>query len=288
MEPEPARYPRHTQLFTDLRKVVETFVIPDYIPPAPIIDVGLTIRAQGSCFAGSLARALGARGLSVRHMDIQEAINSPHANKLVYEYLLSPTRPYAFPQHEKMVPRDFLANERISIPTENVFILTLGLAASWFRKGDTVPILEADFQNLDAYEFRFEGIEENLSYVRSIVTALRTLNPTIAVVLTVSPVPLNGFYGVRKSAVVGDLISKATLRLVVERYLAERPANVYYWPAFEIVRWLGAHLPPVFGADDGNARHVNQDLVDLIIDLFLTYFATPAVRGAKPTSGSKS
>lgn len=279
-----ARYPRQAQLFNDLRTLVEGAVLPDYIPQTPIIDTDSIIRAQGSCFAGNIARALVNRGLAVRHMDIQEVVNSPHANKIVYEHLLDPTRPYAFPQHQKLFPPALIEKARNVISTENIFILTLGLAATWFPKGGTVPILEPDVQNLDAFEFRFEGVDENLGYIRKIVDAIRVLNPTIAVVLTVSPVPLNGVFDGRKSAVVGDFISKATLRLALERYLAERPANVHYWPAFEIVRWLGAHLPPVFGSDDGNARHINQAMIDLIIDLFLTYFATPAVRALTPSS----
>ena len=276
-----AHYPQDVHQFDDLERLIEEYLLQDYIPDGPIIDVGSTIRAQGSCFAGNIAKALSQRKLNVRHMDIQEAVNSPHANKLMYEHIIDPSKRYAFPQHEKLFPTELLDKVRNLISTETVFILTLGLAATWFPRDGAIPIFEPDPKNLNAFDFRFEGVDENVQYIHSIVDAVRSLNPTINVVLTLSPVPLKATVGERKSAIVGDLLSKATLRLAVERYLDQAPARVYYWPAFEVVRWLGAHLPPVFGAEDGKTRHVNQRIIDLIIDLFLKHFATEAARSPK-------
>ena len=53
-----------------------------------------------------------------------------------------------------------------------------------------------------------------------------------------------------------------------------------YWPSFEIVRWLGVHYTrpeaPVFGAEDGNTRHVSTWLVDMIVELFIQHHSAAA------------
>jgi hypothetical protein len=60
------------------------------------------------------------------------------------------------------------------------------------------------------------------------------------------------------------------------------PADVFYWPSFEIVRWLAPHVSPAYGADDGLSRHVNRALVDLIVKLFLKHYAGE-IDAAAPT-----
>ena len=43
----------------------------------------------------------------------------------------------------------------------------------------------------------------------------------------------------------------------------------------EIVRWLGAHVPNAYGADDGLLRHVSKSFVDIIVDAFLNAYCLP-------------
>jgi hypothetical protein len=45
---------------------------------------------------------------------------------------------------------------------------------------------------------------------------------------------------------------------------------VRYWPSFEVVRWVGSHLGPVFGAEDGQPRHVSNFVVDAIVRNFIS------------------
>jgi hypothetical protein len=39
-----------------------------------------------------------------------------------------------------------------------------------------------------------------------------------------------------------DCLSKATLRVAVDQLVTSTPYCLY-WPAFEIVRWLGSYIP---------------------------------------------
>jgi hypothetical protein len=278
-----SRYPRYIQLFNDLERLVDEYLIADYVPSAPILDRNSIIRTQGSCFATNIAEALKQRNLVVHHFPFTENTNSPHANRITYEYVADPTKAYSCAEHERIFTPKILKALRTDVPKANVFILTLGLAASWFRVGASIPCLEVDARHLENYEYRFEDVAANLDHIRTIVAAIRTLNPTIAIVLTLSPVPMN-IDTTHGSAIVGDFISKATLRLAIDQFLKEAPANLYYWPAFEIVRCLGTHLAPVFGADDGEARHVNNSLVEFIVRMFLKYYAVPAVGTVSPST----
>ncbi len=99
-------------------------------------------------------------------------------------------------------------------------------------------------------------------------------------IVTVSPATLNR--SAMPSAVVADCISKSKLRAAVDEGLRQwnAPAGspealrtVSYWPSFEIVRWLGAHLPrSVYGADDDICRHVDMDLVGVVMDLWAQHW----------------
>ena len=185
-----------------------------------------------------------------------------------------PNYPYEHPSHEHKFPREFISNLREQLRSESMFIFTLGLAMCWFDPDGTVPVLAIDPRDLTKREWRRVSVEENAQALKFIVETLREINPDINVVLTLSPVPLNRSPGFA-SAVATDCISKATLRVAVHEYLSEAPDGVYYWPSFEIVRWLGAHLPPVFGEDDGMSRHVNSSMVNMIVKLFLKHFVAP-------------
>jgi hypothetical protein len=120
-------------------------------------------------------------------------------------------------------------------------------------------------------------VQENADNIAAIIEAVRRIAARkIDVVLTVSPVPLSGTTEFA-SAVIADCLSKSTLRLACQQVLSRRPPGVFYWPSFEIVRWLGPHFgslqPDVYGAHDGNTRHVSPWLVDIIVDLFLEHYA---------------
>lgn len=270
------KYPRHASELADLEKAVEEFVLPGFLPTVPPITENTIVRTQGSCFATHIYKALKAAGVNARHIDFPEAVNSPLANRHLFEYVRDESKPYLHPAHEQLFSKPLLTEMRDRVQEEDLFIFTLGLAVCWFDKNNDLPVLNADPRNLENLEWRLIGAADNEAALAFIVDALRQLNPNIKIVLTVSPVPLNRSPGYA-STVAADCISKSTLRVAVHDYLAKRPEGVFYWPSFEIVRWLGAHLPPVFGEEDGLLRHVNPSMVELIVKLFLKHFVAPKV-----------
>ena len=268
------KYPRHASELADLVTAIEEFVLPGFLPTVPPIAASTIVRTQGSCFATHIYNALKAAGVQARHIEFTEAVNSPLANRYLFEYVRSDVTAYAHPAHATIFPEKQLNNLRMQVRDEDLFVFTLGLAMCWFDRASNVPVINPDPKNLQDYEWRIVDAAENEAALVYIVDALRQLNPSIKIVLTVSPVPLNRSPGF-ESSVAADCISKSTLRVAVHNYLAKQPDNVFYWPSFEIVRWLGAHLPPVFGEDDGLLRHVNQSMVNVITTLFLKHFVAP-------------
>ena len=94
----------------------------------------------------------------------------------------------------------------------------------------------------------------------------------IKLLFTLSPVPLNATFSDRPT-MVSDCVSKSILRVSLDQFFNENKySNIYYWPSFEMVRWVGAHtdIPTLF--EDDTTRHVNNDIVKIIIENFVSKF----------------
>jgi hypothetical protein len=164
---------------------------------------------------------------------------------------------------------------RNTLVSTDLAIITIGVAPCLFnvrygefaftsRRND-----KAHFEYLDGpYRLRTTSVHENVENLSCILEILRSFNAEMKVVLSVSPVPLTGTNEM-SSVIIADCISKSTVRLAAHEILQQYP-QVIYWPSFEIVRWLSGHSDfRVFGKDDNHSRHVNNDIVNMIIDLFL-------------------
>jgi hypothetical protein len=266
-------YPRHhPEDFENRERLIEEFVLPGFIPPEPVINESSKMRTQGSCFAENIYHAISNRGLDCQYLTMQEAVNSPIANRLFFDRVANQS---AFPSHpllDQLFPAPTIKQVQESIPNEDLFIFTVGVAGCWFDATSNAPTVDVDPKRLKDFSFRWLSAAENAQHLKAILEVLHHLNPDLHVVLTLSPVPLNRAFGY-PSAVVGDCISKSTLRVAIAAVLETAGPKVSYWPSFEIVRWMGSHLPPVFGIDDGVGRHVSKEMVDTIVRLFLKHYA---------------
>ncbi|MGY8719692.1 MAG: GSCFA domain-containing protein, partial [Verrucomicrobiia bacterium] len=84
-----------------------------------------------------------------------------------------------------------------------------------------------------------------------------------------------------KSPFVADCFSKSTLRVAAQEVVQKYDGRFFYWPSFEIVRWLAPLFGPVFGVDDGASRHVSLEVFASVTDAFITRLAAPEVRDVK-------
>jgi hypothetical protein len=133
-------------------------------------------------------------------------------------------------------------------------------------------------------KFRMANFAETAASLRALHTAIRKINPQAHFLFTLSPVPIDSAIGVEAegglAAMELDCVSKSTLRTALHELLGEwakTDPRVYYFPSFEIVRWIGAMLPiPIFGNEDAAARHVSADILNAVYGHFLSRFGVKA------------
>ena len=116
-------------------------------------------------------------------------------------------------------------------------------------------------------------VEENVNNMKRIADLIhQTCGEDKHIIYTLSPVPLAATFQNRPT-MVSDCVSKSILRVALDEYFRKHnPKNVYYWPSFEMVRWVGPHteIPTLF--EDNTTRHVNNSIVSIIIDNFVKAF----------------
>jgi hypothetical protein len=112
---------------------------------------------------------------------------------------------------------------------------------------------------------QFNSIYKNLIEA---VKMMRSANPTLMFLLTVSPVPLTATKTDRHVA-VATMASKSILRAVADQLAANRP-NVDYFPSYEIIN------SPVFKGVffEPNQRSVNPHGVNFVMDNFFKCLTT--------------
>jgi len=269
--PKFSRFPKTLAALSDLDRAIEDFVI-SHVPEK---ELSLTKRTRivtiGSCFAANLAHALNAEGISAQNLTVGEIINSTFANLEFFQWALGVSSTV----NEEML-RKFGREEVGTLLKEaDVVIYTLGVAPCFFDKASGAFMLPKRTEGVRGvlsgkYVFRTTTVEENLNNLKTIVALVRRANPNCKFVFSLSPVPLTSTLEPR-AAMEADCLSKATLRVAVDQLVTSTP-DCLYWPAFEIVRWLGAYIPNMYGDEDGTAHHVSERVVQTIMGHFLRLY----------------
>jgi hypothetical protein len=273
-----ARYPETVAAFDDLRAAAQRYVIGASEPDARFLVDNARGFTMGSCFAARIARELSRLGQPTLHMQLAETVNTTFANLEFLRWLMGEDDGGHRRFFEKEVAAHGVRKEDMlrSLAEADFVIYTLGVAPAFFNKanGRFTPH-EADdfkqFQFLAEHEYRTSTLEQNLGNLREIHALLRKARPGVKLVITVSPVPLSATFEMG-SAIVADCVSKSILRAAAHEFMKDAGEGTYYWPSFEIVRWLGGHIGRVFGNDDGNNHHVSDGLVTMIVELFIERF----------------
>ncbi len=291
--PKVAPWPSRPAAFENPRSLIQRYVL-RYAKGAPIIEPDSVFMTLGSCFAQNLAERLRENGRTVFAEEIGEDVNSTHANRYLLDWVEKGVTGGATASIQEAYGPLVRERLRSRIAQSDVFVITLGVAACFFRKSDgefafIISKTSTARDHLYAnHLMRTTDVAENVANIRAMmdtITRLCARKPKF--VLTVSPVPIGGSTE-RVSAIVADCVSKSTLRLAADQLCASPGKHqVVYWPSFEIVRWLGPHFgaaqTQVYGADDGNTRHVSKWLVALIIEMFLDHHtAEPAADEPEP------
>jgi hypothetical protein len=293
------RWPVEQQHFEgDLRRLVEEFVLPGHVPAEPMLQPGDSVVTLGSCFARELRKYLAAAGFASDNFWIPSALNNTYALVDFVSWCVTgseTSRGYRYDRTEAGEIRDWTPEEERErilgyLRDAGAFVFTLGLAEFW-QDSETGGVfwrgIPRELFDPERHVFRLSTVEENERNLLELIGLLRQANPTAPIVLTVSPVPAMATFR-DMSCVTADCVSKSTLRVALDRALATGPENVYYFPSFEVVRWLGGHYPfGAYGIDDGVSRHASKELVALVIETFVEHFFTPeavaAISAANPS-----
>ncbi len=131
-----------------------------------------------------------------------------------------------------------LAAVRTAVERSTVFVFTLGLTEAW-RSSDDGAVFPACPGTVSGefdparHEFVNFGVDEVTEDLRTMLANLRTINPSIRVILTVSPVPLVATASDRH-VLTATSYSKSVLRVAADQAGRDDP-GVAYFPAYELV-----------------------------------------------------
>jgi hypothetical protein len=229
---------------------------------------------MGSCFATNLAVNLRNRSIDCLSYNFAEEVNNTYTN---LEFVRTVAQDGEASRHGQSVHEEFHAH----LQNADAVIFTCGTSIA-FRDSQGDFIVPKNLSAVirygrgDPFDIVNVSVDENYRNLLGIIAILKKIRPDIRIVMTVSPVPLSRAFGT-ESALIGDCISKSSLRMGVDRVVRDEIENVYYWPSFEIAKWLlphyGGHVSPslFFGADDGESRHVSKNMIDMIVSCFIDY-----------------
>lgn len=271
------RFPEKKDFEGDAVALFTDYVAPELKRRDGFIEQDTRFFSMGSCFARSVARHLALAGHQSLHLELTEHVNTTFANRAFVDWLATKDGELGA-RFAELAPHGWNADETLrTIATSDVFVLTLGVAAAFFDRDTGAFVMpRASKLNLRAlaetYRFRTTSVGENVDNVLHLVDFVRSLNPAVRIVITVSPVPMAATFEF-ESCIQADCLSKSTMRLVAHEVATRLPDVVTYWPSFEFFRWVGSTKSDFFGADDDVPSHVSDDRVRQTIEAFTTLCA---------------
>lgn len=278
---ETVFFPRECEFFDDLELIADEYLFNHYTPESPPFKADDKLITMGSCFADRLRRWLSSQGKSAENVDVPSGLNNSFAVRQFIEWVLTGERSedaYWYDKNEDGAFHWEAKEEhdvyRRAYSQMSGLVVTLGLSEVW-RDKETGGVFwrgvpETLFDR-SRHECVISSVEENVENLRRIIRAVRENVGPIPIIYTLSPVPLAAtMRGI--SPIVGDCVSKSTLRVAIDTVLREQHEAVYYWPAFEMIRWVGAHSSfSTFGGDNV-PRHPANHVVKIIVDRFVRAF----------------
>ena len=143
------------------------------------------------------------------------------------------------------------------------FIMTLGLNEIWTLKSDGAIFSRCPWNFSAALtERKVLTVQENINELQNMLDLWRSYNPSLKLILTVSPIPLHGtFRGHKHHIVAANCHSKAVLRVAAEEFIAKNK-DVFYFPSYETVMYCTRN------AWQKDQRHVSRETVDGVMRLF--------------------
>jgi hypothetical protein len=197
-----------------------------------------------------------------------------------YDALRPSVDPVGHDGHEDILSLRRLHLKRVNelIQTMEVFVFTLGLTEAWQSTADGTVYPSAPGVIAGAFDPSKHGFvnfryPEVLHDLQASWQLLRSLNPKLSMILTVSPVPLIATAS-GEHVLVANTHSKSTLRAVAGDFARDEP-DVTYFPSYELIVTHPSRAM-FFNPD---LRTVNSAGVEYVMSKF---FGDQPQAGAKP------
>ncbi len=186
-----------------------------------------------------------------------------------------PGLPYPAESNEEFdaLTASHLSRTGEAIATATVLIFTLGLTEAWTSSIDgavfpACPGTVAGSFDPTKHSFRNFGVTEVSQDLSEVANELRSINPNLRIVLTVSPVPLVAT-ATDRHVLCASTYSKSVLRVACEQAVREH-SSIVYFPAYEII--TGPQAPDYFEPD---RRNVSRAGIDAVMDALRASSETP-------------
>jgi len=175
----------------------------------------------------------------------------------------------------ELLTAQHLACVRRAVEESSVFIFTLGLTEAWVSRADgavfpACPGTVSGTFDPDRHAFHDFSVDEVTEDLVRLVTQARVLNPSLKVILTVSPVPLVAT-ATGRHVLVATTLSKSILRVAADNAARSLP-DVAYFPAYELV--TGPQAP--FETYQPDRRNVAECAVAGVMSAFFAAYMEPA------------
>ena len=145
----------------------------------------------------------------------------------------------------------------------DVVVFTLGLTEAWRSRSDgavfaTAPGVNGGSWDTERYEFVNYDIDQVRADLFEYCELVRSVNPKVRILLTISPVPLIATYEPRH-VLVSTTVSKSVLRVAADEAL-RRFDFVDYFPSYEMIAAASAtrnyFAPDLREVEDRGVSHV--------------------------------
>jgi hypothetical protein len=187
-----------------------------------------------------------------------------------------------------------LAATRSVFEDSDVLVFTLGLTEAWRSRADgavfaTAPGVNGGVWDPERYEFVNFGVDEVRDGLFAFCESIRSVNPDVRILLTVSPVPLIATYEDRH-VLVSTTASKAVLRVAADE--AHRRFDfVGYFPSFGLISAATSprnhYAPDLREVEDVGVAHVMRSFTRHYVE-GKPWVAAPSAPVAPAASGPRS
>lgn len=182
-----------------------------------------------------------------------------------------------------------LAAIRLAVRRAKVFVFTLGLTEAWANRetGVVYPVCPGTVRgefDPRVHEFHNFGFNDTGQAMTEAIALMRSVNPALRLLLTVSPVPLTAS-ATGEHVLSATTYSKSVLRAVAGQLCQDLP-GVDYFPSYEIITgtpFKGAFYQP-------NQREVTPEGVAFVMRQFfagLDAEAAPRAYATPPSLASE-